>query len=271
MMGSPNIVDVSEATFQVEVIERSYEQPVVVDFWAPWCGPCRMLGPVLEKLANEGNGSFRLAKVNSDENQSIAVDYNIRGIPAVKAFRDGKVVAEFVGAQPEPKVREFLKQIAPQPGDAAAAEAARLLSERRWAEAEATYRKNGAPRPSLGLAKALLGQGKASEAEAVLQGVEDHGELAGAEALRPLAGFLSHPTDGADGRDDLDALLRQSAETLVLGDYPAAMDALLDVMRKDRRYRGDTPRKVMLGLFELLGEQDPLTREYRNKLASVLF
>ncbi len=269
MTASANVVDVSEATFQQEVIDRSYEQPVVVDFWAPWCGPCRMLGPVLEKLADEGDGAFRLAKVNSDENQNIAMNYNIRGIPAVKAFRDGKVVAEFVGAQPEPKVREFLKQIAPAPQDAAFAVVARLLAERKWAEAEAAYGEGRAP--TLGLAKALVGQGKGEAAEAVLQAIENHDELAGAEALKPLARLYVTPLNDRNGREELDALLSRSTESLMAGDYTAAMDALLEVMRTDKRYRGDTPRKVMLAIFELLGEQTPLTQGYRRKLAAALY
>ena len=238
-------------------------------FGPPGVGRAGCWGRVLEKLANEGNGSFRLAKVNSDENQNIAMDYNIRGIPAVKAFRNGKVVAEFVGAQPEPKVREFLKQIAPTPQDSALIAVSRLLAERKWAEAEAAYGEGNAP--SLGLAKALVAQGKGQEAVAVLDAIENHEELAGAEALKPLARLYSTPIDDGIGREDLDALLRRSAELVTAGDYPAAMDALLEVMRGDKRYRSDTPRKVMLAIFELLGEQDPLTQAYRRKLASALY
>ncbi len=280
MSQSQQVINVSEATFETEVIARSRQLPVVVDFWAPWCGPCRMLGPILEKLAKEGNGAWVLAKVNSDENQRLAMRFGIQGIPAVKGFRDGKVVAEFVGAQPEPAVRQFLQKLVPAGAAAPAAgdDAAKLMAAHRWAEGETSYRRalarNGSqPAVSLGLAKALLAQGKGQDAERVLDGVGDGPEVAAVKKLRPLARYLvaAQSVEDVLGADSLDARFFRAGRLLRENHLTAAMDELLAVLRLDKRYRNGEPRVLMLALFDLLGETDPLTREYRNKLAGVLF
>lgn len=276
----PYVVDVSEANFQAEVLNRSRQAPVVVDFWAPWCGPCRMLGPVLEKLAKEYDGGFILAKINTDENQRLAGQFGIQGIPAVKGFRDGKVAAEFVGAQPEPQVRQFLQRLGVTKGAGQGAsgadEAARLLAGRRWAEAEAAYRRAGDarnPAVALGLARALLAQGKGSEAGRLLDGIKDGAEIAVAEKLRPLVAYLATASGAEDvaGADSAAAHFFRASRALGESNPIAALEEMLVTLRRDKRYRNGEPRQVMLALLELLDEADPQRREYLNKLASALF
>lgn len=274
----PHVLDVSEATFANEVLAQSSAVPVIVDFWAPWCGPCRMLGPLLERLAGEARGAFILAKVNVDENPALATRYGVQGIPAVRAFRDGQVVDEFTGAQPEGRVRDFLKRVAPTEADRALAEATGLLAIRQWAAAEAALRRVLADQPgqaaaALGLVKALLAQGRGCEAEAVLDDFPRGDTGPAAEKLAPLARLLCEveSPDGAVAEADLDALYYHSAGLLARGQLEAGMDGLLDVLRQDKRYRKGEPRLVLIAVFELLGDDDPTTRAYRGELASVLF
>lgn len=278
MAFSEYILNVDETNFEQAVVLRSHEITVVVDFWASWCGPCKQLGPLLEQLVIEGDGSFLLAKVDVDGNPGLAVRYGVQGIPAVKAFQMGDVVSEFTGAQPEPLLRRFLENILPGKEDQALEEARSMLVTRHWAEAEDAFRdalelQEGSSSAALGLVKALLMQGKGEEAQEQLAHFPAGSEWAEAESLRPLADLLASVGRGEDAPEDdpLAAELFQAARLVMRGNIPAAMDGLLDILRQDKRYRGGVPKDVLLALFALLGDEDPITRSYRDELASILF
>ena len=276
---NPFMLDVNEANFEQEVLLRSHGVPVVVDFWAEWCGPCKVLGPILERLAIEAGGRFLLAKVNVDQNPGLAIRFGVQGIPAVKAFRLGKVEAEFVGAQPEPVVRRFIQRLVPSPAEQAVQAANSLLVTHHWKEAEEAFREALAEDESnaaaaLGLVKSLLMQGRGGEALALLEDFPPGSEWAIAEQLRPLADLLAAVEKNGPGYDEQDPLaaeLYQAGRLIVRGNLPAAMDGLLDILRQDKRYRDGLPRKILLAVFSILGDEDTLTRQYREELASVLF
>jgi len=274
MNNSTNIIDVSEANFDQEVIESSYDMTVVVDFWAPWCGPCRVLGPILERLANEPDSNFILAKLNVDENPSISMEYGVQGIPAVKAFSDGEVVDEFVGAQPESRVRAFLKRVAPGENDFLIDEVESLLEGLEWSEAEETLREVPAsPIVSLGLAKALLGQGEGCEAKELLENIVEASIYSEAQRLIPLASYLCEFATETDANElqPIEAQYGHAAELIRRNNIEAALDGLLDVLRQDKKFRDGAVRDVVVGIFALLGDHNRLTRRYRSELASILF
>jgi putative thioredoxin len=277
---SENVIEVHEATFERDVIERSHEKPVVVDFWAAWCGPCRMLGPVLERLANEPGANFILAKVDVDVNQNLSMQYGIQGIPAVKAFKDGQVAGEFVGALPEPRVRQFLSELAPSEGEMNKQSVEGLLSDRHWAEAEAAYAELLAEEPSnnetkIGLVRALIPQGKGCEAKGILESlIDDYGVREKALKLLPLADYVCTVSKSDDKGLEItvvEAQYRQAARLLSRGSMAPALDGLLEVLRFNKDYKDGQARSVLLGIFELLGDDDPLTIVYRREMASILF
>jgi putative thioredoxin len=278
MMSSDFIKNVSEADFEYEVLAYSQQVPVVVDFWAEWCGPCKMLGPTLERLANEAQGGFRLAKVDVDENQNLALRYGIHSIPAVKAFKEGKMTAEFVGVQPEPRLREFIRALAPSPADLALEKGASLLGLQQPKSAEQAFRQALQSQPEssnalLGLAKSLLLQGRNAEGLKILERFPPSREYNAAQTLLPLAKELERIERGEafDDEHDLDPAFVNAMRLARRGNYEAAMDGLLDILREDKRYRGGLARQAMLALLDLLGEVNPISRQYRNELAMVLF
>lgn len=277
MMASDFILDVNESDFEYQVLAYSQQTPVVVDFWADWCVPCRTLGPMLEKLAKEAQGAFRLAKVDVDSNPRLAMQYNVTSIPSVKAFRGGKVVSEFVGVIPEPKLREFIRSLAPSELDLALEKGESLLALEEWKNAEAAFRKVLTVNPQqsaalLGLARSLLAQGKSGEAYFILSRFPASKEYSAAQNMLPLAEALEREGNGSEWSEDpLDASFNRAIRLVKRGNLPAAMDGLLDVLRENKNYRQGAARKALVAIFEVLGENNPLTRQYRAELASVLF
>lgn len=280
MASSEFIFDTAETTFEHDVVSRSYETPVVVDFWAPWCGPCKTLGPILEMLAQECAGSFLLAKVNVDENSGLAVRFGVQGIPSIKAYRNGEIMAEFNGSAPERTVREFIQKVAPSETDNIIIEATSLLAIRQWEQAEERLRivldsQSHNSVATLGLVRALIAQGKGDEAIAFINDFPAGSEIVAAQQLKPLAQLLAEvdvpPTRDTGDMETLEAQYWQSARLLARGQHAAAMDGLLEVLRYDKNFRKGEPKLVILSMFALLGEEDPLTREYRDELASILF
>lgn len=275
-MQSAYVIDVNEANFEQQVIEQSRLLPVVVDFWAPWCGPCRVLGPLLERLAVEFDGAFVLAKLNVDDNPNLSRHFRVQSIPAVKAFRNGEVVAEFVGALPEAKIRGWLTRLAPTDADIALEEAQSLLTTRHWAEAAMAYQDVLNQRPldgkaSLGLLKALLAQGRGHQALDVIETFPRSDEMVAANGLRPLAEVMAEVEDDPEPQDATEAIYFNAIRLLGRGNFAAGLDGLMDVLRQDKRYRNRQAHQAVLAVFTLLGEGDPMTAQYRQELASVLF
>jgi putative thioredoxin len=244
-------MDVSEATFQTTVLDRSRTLPVVVDFWADWCGPCRQLGPVLERAAAARSGQLELVKLDVDANPGLAREYRIQGIPAVKAFRDGEVVAEFVGARPAPAVEEFLDSLLPSPAEGLVAQGDEA-SLRQALELEPT-RADAA----VGLARLLLARGEDGEALAVLSRVP------GSFAADGLAARIELSRRG-------DPDLSEAFAALDAGDTERALDLLIGALPSADGAK-DGVRRVVVGILEEVGVEHPLARESRRRLASALY
>ncbi len=280
---NPYVIEVDEQSFEKEVIERSRSVPVVVDFWAPWCAPCRTLGPVLERLATEYRGQFILAKVNVDLNPLLAQAFRVQSIPMVVALRDGQVVWHFVGALAETAVRQFLDRLLPSDADRLAAQGMAELTAGKLAEAQRSFQQalaqDGTCAVALvGLARVHLQRGEKDAARKLLDRVPpgEHRK----EADRLLAELRLQEVGGDEkalrnrlDRDpnDLEARLELGRLLASGGRYEEALEMLLEVVRRDRNFRDQAARKAMLDIFDVLGSGDALVERYRSELAKILF
>lgn len=286
MTDLPHVFEATTETFEAEVLQKSLQTPVLVDFWAPWCGPCKTLGPLLEKLAGEYNGAFELAKVDVDKEQQIAAAFQIRSVPTVFLIRDGQIVDGFPGAMPEGQLREFLTEHGVSPLQAAAAEAeVEALPLDPQAEV-AALREAIAANPDkdelkLDLALALIKTGATAEAGVLLDALPanlatddrsirararlDFGNaLQGAPHSDTLAARIA--TDG----NDLEARYLLGIQRLLAGQDEAALEQFIEMLRLDRSFRDNLPKKALIDAFRVIEDED-LVGRYRRRMSSLLF
>jgi putative thioredoxin len=287
------IKDVTDRSFLQDVIEASQQVPVLVDFWAPWCGPCKQLGPLLEKVVREARGALRLAKVNVDVERGVAGQLGIQSIPAVFAFKNGQPVDGFVGALPESQIKAFIQRLmgpgAEPMGYEEAIEAARLALEKDGDVEGATEdflailaEDPANPAALAGLARCYIAANAPDKARATLDKVpanaRNHPDVEGAQAALALLEQSAGAGEVAGLRaaveqapDDLQARYDLALALFAAGDRQGAIDHLLDLVRRDREWNEQAARKQLVQVFEALGPTDPLTVSSRRRLSSLLF
>ena len=289
--GGAPVKDGDTASFGEDVIQASMAAPVIVDFWAPWCGPCKQLGPVIEKVVRAAAGAVRLVKINVDENQQLAAQLRVQSIPAVFAFKDGRPVDGFVGALPESQIKAFVERLAgeigPSPVEEAVAQARALLEGGDTAPAarlfgEALKAEPGNPDAAAGLARCHLESDDPERARQTLSVVapehRNHAEVRGVEAALKLAENAADTGDVRELRARLDAdpadhraRFELSEALIAAGRREEAVNELLELVRRDRNWNDEAARKQLVTLFEAFGPTDELTVGGRRRLSSLLF
>jgi len=281
-------MDTTLATFEKDVISASMLAPVLVDFWAPWCGPCKTLGPMLEKLEAEYEGKWRLVKVNVDENQELAAHFQVRSIPHVVAFADGRPVDQFIGVLPEGQLRQFLDRLVPDGAEASRAEAAVAIAEGRRDDAYNALKAALAYDPGfdearLDLMELLLEDNRVEEAQnendllspkttqgidARYNAIKTRLDAVDAAADLPPTGALE--TRVSENPDDLDARFDLASAFIARRKYEPALEHLLAIVQRDRSFREDIGRKTMLSVFDLAAHQPELVARWRRRLSASL-
>ena len=292
--GADLIKNSSTAAFMVDVIDASNDQPVIVDFWAPWCGPCKTLGPALEKAVKDARGAVRMVKINVDENQELAQQMRIQSIPAVYAFKGGRPVDGFVGALPESQIKQFVQRLSagaakgPSPVEEALEMAKEALAEGDAGRAATIFTQvleHEADNVDAiaGLARAYIARNDLERAKQTLDRAPKesagHAEIAAARASLELAEAGSK-AKGALGelkarieRDpkDFEARYELASALFAAGEREAGIDELLEIIRRNRAWNEEAARKQLLKFFEAMGPTDPLTIAARKRLSSILF
>lgn len=286
---TPYIFDATTADFDQSVIENSFHKPVLVDFWAEWCAPCKALMPMLQTIAESYQGELLLAKVNCDVEPDVVARFGIRSLPTVVLFKDGEPVDGFAGAQPESAVRALLEphvQMPPPPAADPLVQAQALFDEGRFIEAEAILKvllgeDNTNAAALILYARCLTERGELSEAQAVLDAVktdEHKAALAGAKAQIQFLGLAASLPDVADLKtrlaqnpQDDEAVYQLAIQQLARQQYDPALDSLLKLFIRNRSYSEGLPHKTLLQVFELLGNDHPLVTTYRRKLFAALY
>jgi len=272
-----NIIDVNEETYEFEVVNYSSQKPVVVDLWAPWCIPCRVQSQILVQLAQEGDGEFRLARINVDEQTRLAERLKVTNVPAIKAFVDGRVVAEYVGVLSEKNLRLFVDRIMPRAGSLLLVKGNSLMLLGEFEEAEAALElyvieSHGDPAGLLAYARVMLYQGKGRSAMEILQHFPVSQESTLSTVLLPLAKAYTDPELEKIVLDNpLESAFRNAIRLAKRGKILIALDGLLGILKKDKNYRNGQAKAVYLGLLEVLSDAHPNVRQYRSDLSTALF